>query len=368
MENQICYNIAQESIEENMLNCKEIITKLHTEHNASGAELLELLRCEDADILEELRKTAQATAQETFGKAVYLRGLIEFSNFCKNDCLYCGIRRSNKNASRYRLTPEEILECCATGYELGLRTFVLQGGEDFGYDDKRLAEVVAQIKRKHPDCAVTLSAGERPSEIYKLWFEAGADRFLLRHETANAEHYAKLHPAELKLSTRLECLRSLKEIGYQVGTGFMVGSPFQTLENIVEDLLFIKEFNPHMVGIGPFIPHKDTPFGDYAAGSAKLTLKLISILRLLLPKANLPATTALNTLLAEGHQQGILAGANVIMPNLSPQNVRDKYNLYNNKRHSGSEAAEGINLLQKQLAEIGYHTTVSRGDYPGVIR
>ncbi len=351
-----------------MLDAKEIITKLHREHTASGAELLELLHSEDVDTMEALRQAAQETAQETFGKAVYLRGLIEFSNFCKNDCLYCGIRRSNTHASRYRLTPEEILECCATGYNLGLRTFVLQGGEDFGYDDKRLAEVVAQIKRQHPDCAVTLSAGERPSEIYKLWLEAGADRFLLRHETANAEHYAKLHPAELKLSTRLECLHSLKEIGYQVGTGFMVGSPFQTMENLVEDLLFIKEFNPHMVGIGPFIPHKDTPFGEHAAGSAKLTLKLISILRLLLPKANLPATTALNTLLSDGHQQGILAGANVIMPNLSPQNVRDKYNLYNNKRHSGSEAAEGITLLQKQLAEIGYHTTVSRGDYPGVIR
>jgi biotin synthase len=201
-----------------------------------------------------------------------------------------------------------------------------------------------------------------------MWFEAGADRFLLRHETANAIHYSKLHPAELKLSTRLECLHSLKELGYQVGTGFMVGSPFQTLENLVEDLLFIKEFNPHMVGIGPFIPHKDTPFGEYAAGSAQLTLKLISILRLLLPKANLPATTALNTLLADGHQQGILAGANVIMPNLSPQNVRDKYNLYNNKRHSGSEAAEGISLLRKQLEEIGYQVVVSRGDYPGVIR
>ena len=351
-----------------MLSCIEIIHKLKTEHNANGDELLVLLQCEDVKIAEALRQAAQEQAQETFGKNVFLRGLIEFSNFCKNDCLYCGIRRSNKNASRYRLTPQEILECCTTGYALGLRTFVLQGGEDFAYDDKRLAEVVAEIKRQYPDCAVTLSAGERKPEIYREWFEAGADRYLLRHETANADHYAKLHPSELNLATRLECLQNLKEIGYQVGTGFMVGSPYQTLENLVEDLLFIKNFNPHMVGIGPFIPHKDTPFCNEAVGSAKLTLKLVSILRLLLPQANLPATTALNTLLPNGHQQGILAGANVIMPNLSPQNVRDKYSLYDNKKHSGSEAAEGIALLRQQLAEIGYEIAISRGDYPGVIK
>ena len=260
------------------------------------------------------------------------------------------------------------MQCCVEGYELGFRTFVLQGGEDFAYDDKRLAEVVALIKKQHPDCAVTLSAGERSPEVYQMWYEAGADRYLLRHDTANSDHYEKLHPAELKLATRLECLQNLKSIGYQVGTGFMVGSPFQNLENLVEDLLFLKNFNPHMVGIGPFIPHKDTPFGEYEAGSAKLTLKLLSIIRLLLPQALIPATTALNTLLSDGHQQGILAGANVIMPNLSPQNVRDKYNLYDNKKHSGSEAAEGIALLRKHLAEIGYEIAISRGDYPGVIR
>lgn len=351
-----------------MLNPIEIIDKLSQEHTATGVELLALLTCEDPYIIEALRQKAQAQAQKTFGNKIYLRGLIEFSNFCKNDCLYCGIRRSNKKASRYRLTPAEILECCATGYELGLRTFVLQGGEDFAYDDKRLAEVVALIKKQHPDCAVTLSAGERSPEVYQMWYEAGVDRYLLRHETASSDHYEKLHPAELKLATRLECLQNLKSLGYQVGTGFMVGSPFQNLENLVEDLLFLKKFNPHMVGIGPFIPHKDTPFGECEAGSAKLTLKLLSIIRLLLPQALIPATTALNTLLSDGHQQGIWAGANVIMPNLSPQNVRDKYNLYDNKKHSGSEAAEGIALLRKQLAEIGYEIAISRGDYPGVIK
>ncbi len=351
-----------------MLDFSEIIHKLQIEHNATSVELLALLQCEDPEILETLRQAAQKQAQQIFGKDVFLRGLIEFSNFCKNDCLYCGIRRSNKNACRYRLTPEEILECCATGYGLGLRTFVLQGGEDFGYDDKCLAEVVASIKKLYPNCAVTLSAGERSPEVYKMWYEAGADRYLLRHETANPDHYERLHPAELSLAPRLECLRNLKSIGYQVGTGFMVGSPFQKLENLVEDLLFLKKFNPHMVGIGPFIPHKDTPLGTYPAGSAQLTLKLLSIIRLLLPQANLPATTALNTLLPNGHQQGILAGANVIMPNLSPQSVRDKYNLYDNKKHSGSEAAEGIALLQKQLTEIGYKVAISRGDYPGVMK
>lgn len=349
-----------------MLDCIEIIEKLKSEHNAGHIELLALIECKDEKALELLRTAAQAQAQTTFGTAVYLRGLVEFSNYCKNDCLYCGIRRSNHKTSRYRLEPQVILDCCAHGYALGLRTFVLQGGEDYGYDDKRLAQVVAAIKAQHPDCAVTLSAGERPMEIYHQWKEAGADRYLLRHETANACHYAKLHPAELSLAERLECLQNLKALGYQVGTGFMVGSPHQTAANIVEDLLFIKSFAPHMIGIGPFIPHQNTPFADFAAGSAKLTLKLISILRLLLPQALLPATTALNTLLSNGHQQGILAGANVIMPNLSPQDVRAKYTLYNNKRHSGNEAAEGITLIRQQLAAIGYHTIVSRGDYPGV--
>lgn len=344
----------------------DIIHKLQTIHNADAAELLVLLKCDDDDALETLQKAAQAQAVATFGHNVYLRGLIEFTNYCKNDCYYCGIRRSNDKASRYRLTPEKILRCCEAGYAAGLRTFVLQGGEDYTYDDNKLAGVVAAIKKNYPDCAVTLSAGERPHNIYQMWFDAGADRYLLRHETANADHYGLLHPPALSLSHRLDCLRDLKSIGYQAGTGFMVGSPFQTLENIVEDLQFIKEFNPHMVGIGPFIPHKDTPFGDKPAGSASLTLRLLSILRLLLPTALLPATTALNTLSENGHQLGILAGGNVIMPNLSPAAVRSKYSLYNNKRSTGSEAAEGIALLKNSLRQIGYTVPVSRGDYPGV--
>ncbi len=349
------------------LNISLLIEKLASEHSLPEDELLQLLQESDEASDSLLSDLARQQAQQVFSKNVYLRGLIEFSNYCRNDCLYCGIRRSNRNVSRYRLTPEQILDCCREGYGLGLRTFVLQGGEDFAYDDQQLCRIIDSIKKQYPDCAVTLSAGERPPQIYRQWFEAGADRYLLRHETASAEHYSRLHPPELSLQPRLECLHNLKEIGYQVGTGFMVGSPWQTAENLVQDLLFIKEFQPHMVGIGPFIPHHDTPLAAFPAGSIRLTLRLLSILRLLLPQVLLPATTALNTLSEKGHQLGILAGANVIMPNLSPQDVRAKYTLYDNKRATGSEAAEGISILKAQLHEIGYSVPVSRGDAPGVL-
>lgn len=350
---------------ENILH-QDLIEQLAATHTLNANQLLQLLQADNQSTDELLFSKARKQAQQIFGKQVYLRGLIEFSNYCRNDCLYCGIRRSNLTVSRYRLTAEQILACCQAGYELGLRTFVLQGGEDFAYDDQKLAGVIAAIKKQHPDCAVTISAGERPATIYRQWFEAGADRYLLRHETADAVHYSRLHPAELALAPRLECLHNLKEIGYQVGTGFMVGSPYQTTANLVQDLLFIKEFQPHMVGIGPFIPHHATPFASFSAGSIPLTLRLLAVLRLLLPQVLLPATTALNTVAANGHQLGIMAGANVIMPNLSPSDVRSKYSLYDNKRSSGSEAAEGIALLKQQLADIGYSVPVSRGDAPAM--
>lgn len=343
------------------------INRLAKEHTLSAPKLLQLLQNSSETSDRLLFEHARRQAQQIFGKNVYLRGLIEFSNYCRNDCLYCGIRRSNKNVSRYRLTPEDILTCCRAGYKLGLRTFVLQGGEDFAYDDQKLTQVISSIKKQHPDCAVTLSAGERAPHIYQQWHDAGADRYLLRHETADAGHYGRLHPPELTLQPRLACLHNLKKTGYQVGTGFMVGSPWQTNENLVQDLLFIKNFQPQMVGIGPFIPHHDTPFSAFPAGSVQLTLRLLAVLRLLLPEVLLPATTALNTLSAKGHQLGILAGANVIMPNLSPQDVRAKYTLYDNKRSTGSEAAESIASLKAQLAEIGYSVPVSRGDAPGVL-
>ncbi len=301
--------------------------------------------------------------EEIYGRDVYLRGLIEFTNYCKNDCLYCGIRRSNRSADRYRLTEKQILDCCQTGYQLGFRTFVLQGGEDPFYTDERLCSIVREIKKLYPDCAVTLSVGERSRESYARLREAGADRYLLRHETADAGHFAKIHPGELSLEQRIRCLRDLKELGYQVGCGFMVGSPYQTIDSIVADLEFIKEFQPHMVGIGPFIPHHSTPFAKEPAGSLELTLYLLAIVRLMLPDVLLPATTALGTIHPRGRELGLLAGANVVMPNLSPTEVRSKYLLYDNKICTGDEAAECRRCLERRVESVGYKIVVSRGDW-----
>lgn len=330
---------------------------------ASAAELKELLLTTDQQVRDALISAARDTAIKQFGNNIYIRGLIEFTNYCKNDCYYCGIRCGNKNVMRYRLTKEQILSCCAIGYKLGFRTFVLQGGEDPFFSDAVLVDIITAIKSEHNDCAITLSIGERSYESYQALFAAGADRYLLRHETANAEHYGRLHPDSLSLSHRLQCLNMLKEIGYQVGTGFMVGSPFQTVDNLIEDLLFIKEFKPEMIGIGPFIPHHDTPFRDKTAGTLEQTLRLIAILRLLLPKALIPATTALGTIDTSGREQGILAGANVVMPNLSPIDVRENYSLYDNKICTGDEAAECVSCLQQRLQQIGYQLVEDRGDY-----
>ena len=339
-----------------------LIEKLNKTHALTRDEALQLIR-EGAEYKDKLFALAQQTAQQSFGRNIFVRGLIEFTNYCKNDCYYCGIRRSNKNAARYRLTRDEILECCRAGYALGFRTFVLQGGEDYTYSDADIAAIVRAIKQQHPDCAVTLSIGERSRETYKLWKEAGADRYLLRHETADFTHYAKLHPAELSAVNRQNCLYTLKELGYQAGAGFMVGSPYQTAENLADDLMFLQKLRPQMIGIGPFIPHHDTPFKNEPAGSVELTLVLLAILRLLFPHVLLPATTALGTLCPGGRVLGIKAGANVIMPNLSPQNVRGKYLLYDNKLHSGAEAAEALELLKKEVAGIGYKIVAARGDY-----
>lgn len=342
---------------------KELIDKLYETQELERSELLLILNNFNADISEYLFDKARFVSKKHFGNSIYTRGLIEFTNFCKNDCYYCGISRSNQNADRYRLSMEEILSCCQTGYELGFRTFVLQGGEDGYYSEDKVVEIIKGIKSTYPDCAITLSIGERSYEAYKRFIEAGADRYLLRHETATDEHYNKLHPAELSLSDRKKCLYNLKEIGFQVGTGFMVGSPFQTMENIAEDLLFLKEFKPHMIGIGPFIPHKDTRFLNEKQGSLDLTLLLIGILRLMNPKALIPATTALGTIDKNGREMGILAGANVVMPNLSPVSVRKKYALYDNKICTGEEAAECRFCLQNRMQKIGYELVVDRGDY-----
>ena len=325
-------------------------------------ELLDLVSNRTPERRELLRELAEKKRQEIYGKDVYIRGLIEFSNICKQNCLYCGIRCGNTNVERYRLTEEQILSCCHNGYKLGFRTFVMQGGEDPHFTDDVFVNIIRKIKESYPDCAVTLSLGERSYDSYKRLREAGADRYLLRHETADAEHYAKLHPKDLTLETRMECLKNLKSLGYQTGCGFMVGSPYQTMEHIVKDLLFIKDFQPEMVGIGPFIPQKDTPFGDKPAGSVELTLYLLSIIRLMLPNVLLPATTALGTLQKGGREMGILAGANVVMPNLSPLDIRDKYSLYDNKLSIGAESVEGLNALRKSMNDIGYEVVTARGD------
>ena len=341
----------------------EMIDRLQKEKKIDLETFRFLLTTDDKACIEELARRGRETAQSIYGNTVYIRGLIEFTNYCKNDCLYCGIRRSNCNADRYRLTTEQILSCCKIGYELGFRTFVLQGGEDPYFTDERICELVRMIKKDYPDCAVTLSIGEKERESYQAYFDAGADRYLLRHETANEEHYKKLHPVEMSLANRKRCLRDLKEIGYQTGCGFMVGSPWQTIENLYEDLIFIKELQPEMVGIGPFIPQKDTPFGAKEAGTLDRTLRLLSIIRLIHPHVLLPSTTALGTIHPKGRELGILAGANVVMPNLSPVDVREKYKLYDNKICTGDEAAECRYCMQKRMESIGYQVVTDRGDY-----
>ncbi len=339
-----------------------LIDKLYGETSLSREEYAQLIAAHTNEDAEYLFSLALRRREEFYGRDVYIRGLIEFTNYCKNDCLYCGIRRSNRKAERYRLTFDEIMSCCEQGYGLGFRTFVLQGGEDAYFNDERLCNIVSSIKKKYPDCAVTLSVGERSRESYKALYDAGADRYLLRHETADNGHYARLHPKELSPENRKRCLADLKAIGYQVGCGFMVGSPYQTAENLADDMIYIKQLMPHMVGIGPFIPQKDTPFADKAAGTLEQTLFMLGIIRLTIPNVLLPATTALGTIHPLGREKGMMAGANVVMPNLSPVAVRDKYKLYDNKLCTGDEAAECRRCLQARMDRIGFHIVTDRGD------
>ena len=342
---------------------KEFINRLEESGKLSGAEWYGLL----SDFTEEDRlyaaELAAKIAKAHFGNRVYFRGIIEFSNICKNDCLYCGIRKSNKNAVRYRLSEEDILLCCSEGYRLGYRTFVLQSGEDGYLTDERMIQLIKRIKVGYPDCAITLSIGERSRESYEKMYLAGADRYLLRHETADKEHYMSMHPPEMSFENRIRCLFDLREIGYQVGCGMMVGSPFQTAGALARDMQFMCAFQPEMVGIGPFIPHKDTPFAAYPAGKQKLTLFLLSLTRIMLPDVLLPATTALGSVSEDGRIQGILSGCNVVMPNLSPQNVRKNYMLYDNKAGINLSAEESLALLKKQVESAGYEIIVGRGDH-----
>ena len=342
-----------------------LIRRLAEDHRLELREYQALIENRTPEAAALLADLAAAQRKKWYGDAVFTRGLIEISNHCKNDCYYCGIRQSNRAADRYRLTPEEILACCAEGWALGFRTFVLQGGEDGYYTDQRLCPLVETIKSRWPDCAVTLSLGERSRVSYQRLFDAGADRYLLRHETADPAHYASLHPFEMSYQHRMDCLRALREIGYQVGCGFMVGSPGQTAAHLAGDLQFIEKFQPEMCGIGPFLPQKDTPFGTALPGSGELTCFLLSVIRLIAPKVLLPATTALGTLDPAGREKGLMAGANVVMPNLSPVSVRKKYALYDNKICTGEESAQCTGCLSARVASAGYTLVSDRGDAAG---
>ena len=341
---------------------KQLIDNIADSYIPSKDELIQLLNCyNDPDIASYLKKTAVSIRKKYYGNKVYIRGLIEISNYCKNNCYYCGIRCDNNNVTRYRLNKEDILSCCKTGYNLGFRTFVLQGGEDT-VCDRYITDIVRSIREQYPDCAITLSLGEKTYEQYLEYYKAGANRYLLRHETATLEHYNKLHPAKLSFENRLACLDMLKEIGYQTGSGFMVGSPFQTMENIANDIIYLAHFKPDMIGIGPFIPHKDTQFANQPHGDINLTLFLISLIRIMHKNALIPSTTALRSLSENGHLLGISAGANVIMPNLSPEDAKKNYTLYNNKAHSGNEAATHLDELKLAMESIGYSIVTDRGD------
>ena len=345
-----------------MNKAKQLIDRLEAQHSLSIEEYEYLIENQSDELAAYAAEKAVALRKQVYGTDVYIRGLIEIGNICRNDCYYCGIRRSNPACDRYRLTEAQILDCAREGYVLGFRTFVMQGGEDSAFSADAVCRLVRQIKAEFPDCAVTLSLGEFPREAYQAMFDAGADRYLLRHETADKAHYEKLHPAQMSFDNRMRCLRDLKDIGYQTGCGFMVGSPFQTPETLAEDLKFIETFRPAMCGIGPFIPQKDTPFGDRPAGTAEQTVYLLSLLRLMQPKLLLPATTALGTILPDGRERGLAAGANVVMPNLSPLSVRKKYALYDGKLCTGEEAAQCIGCLSRRVQSVGANIVIDRGD------
>ncbi len=334
----------------------------------SGEKLTEdewvlAIECRDRSFDDLIREKASSIRDSIYGRKVYCRGLIEFTSYCRNDCLYCGLRRSSADALRYRLTPDLILDTVDHGYEAGFRTFVLQGGEDRYFDDERLSLIVRSIKEMHPDAAVTLSVGERSTESYRRLKEAGADRYLLRHETADSEHYSHLHPADMSRENRIRCLHDLKELGYQTGAGMMVGSPGSSSRTLARDMVFLTDLRPEMVGIGPFIPHSSTPFRNEKRGSVELTLRMLSLVRIALPHAMIPSTTALATASSDGQLQGILHGANVIMPDITPQEERGKYMIYDGKKITDEEAGENLERIAESMRSIGYELSMERGDY-----
>lgn len=347
------------------MNEQERIDRLFEEGSLPLEEYAPLIEERTPEMAEYLFSRARIRQQEVFGKKVVLRGIIEFSNFCRCDCLYCGIRKSNEKVERYHLSKEEILSCARQGYSFGFRTVVLQSGEDLSYTDEDICDIVSSIRTEMPDMAVTLSIGEKSRQSYEKYYAAGADRYLLRHETASPDLYAKLHPSAQTLANRIRCLYDLKDIGYQVGAGMMLETPYQKTEDLVEDLLFLRQLQPEMIGIGPFIPHKDTPFRGEKQGSTELCLFMIGVLRLMFPKAMIPATTALGTVDPMGREKGILAGGNVVMPNLSPKRVRGKYLLYDGKICTGEDASMCQGCMKGRMKRIGYEIDPGRGDAPG---
>lgn len=338
------------------------LDKLKNRNKLEEIEFVHLLESYTKEEFLQAQKMARQIREKIYGKKIYIRGLIELSSYCAKDCYYCGIRKSNLKAQRYRLNIEQVMSCCLKGYTLGFRTFVLQGGEDPYYTDEIMVEMVSEIKRKYPDCAITLSLGERSFDSYQKLKKAGADRYLLRHETGSALHYQSLHPLDQSLEKRLHCLKELRKLGFQVGTGFMVGSPGQTDRDLAKDMIILQELDPEMVGIGPFIPHEDTIFKDEDHGSVEKTLFLLSLIRIMLPNTLIPSTTSLSSVDGKGREKGILSGANVIMPNLSPMDVREKYLLYNHKAYVGDEASESLENLKSSMKKIGYQVVIDRGD------
>ena len=341
---------------------RNLINKLYQEQTLSKANLMTLLRNMNDEDREYLYEKAYSVRYENYKNSVYVRGLIEFSNYCKNDCSYCGISTHNKDITRYHMTPEEIHKTTEIGYDLGFRTFVLQGGEDTSFTDEVFADIIRSVKSAFSDVAITLSIGERSKSSYQMLYDAGADRFLIRHETINKKLYESLHP-KMSFDSRIQALYDLKDIGYQIGTGFMVGVPGQTIEDLADDLLFIKELDSHMIGIGPFIPHKNTPLKDEPSGSAELTYTLIAILRLMLPKSLIPSTTSLATLHTNNRYKGFQVGANVVMPNLTPYDYKKKYQLYDGKKITDTESYEALEQLKTQCVDAGFYLDMAKGDY-----
>ena len=343
----------------------DLINQLACEQHLDNNNLTQLIEacCHHDNLFNHLRNKATQIARKQFGFGVYIRGLVEISSYCRNNCYYCGLRRDNRNITRYRLSCDEILNCCINGYNAGLRTFVLQGGEDATFTDDALITLISEIRNNCPDAAITLSLGERSAESYQQLYDAGASRYLLRHEAANASLYSQIHPSEMSFENRIDCIKSLMAIGYQTGMGMMVGAPGQTIAHLVDDLLLMKQLQPHMIGIGTFIPHPNTPFGAHSAGDLRLTFIIIAIARLMHPKALIPATTALATLAPNGYLEGILSGANVVMPNITPLAQRAKYEIYPGKEHSQSTITSTLTNLSQQLASIGYHINPTRGDH-----